>query len=137
MSEMQLDKTTTNGVAKAPLAPSGVAKAPLWRFTPEMDLYESGDEYLIQLDVPGASTDSIDVQVVGTRVFIRAEQAAGTAPEANPAAAVALAAFERQLDLPGEVDPNSASAELRNGVLEIRIAKSASSRRVKIKVNAN
>lgn len=127
MSEMQLEKTTSNGVAKAPL----------WHVTPEVDLYESGDEYLIQLDVPGASADSISVQVVGTRVFIRAEQAAGAAPEANPAGAVALAAFERQLDLPGEVDPNSASAELRHGVLDIRIAKSVSSRRVKIKVNAN
>ena len=132
MSEMQLEKTTTNGVAKAPLA----SKAPLWNVTPELDLYESGNEYLIQLDVPGASADSVNVQVVGTRVFIRAEQAAATA-ESNTAAAVALAAFERQLELPGEVDPDSASAELRNGVLEIRIAKSASSRRVKIKVNAN
>ena len=137
MSEMQLEKTTTNGVAKAPPASNGAEKAPLWRVTPELDLYESGNEYLIQLDVPGASADSVNVQVVGTRVFIRAEQAAGTAPEANPAASVALAAFERQLDLPGEVDPDSASAELRHGVLEIRIAKSASSRRVKIKVNSN
>lgn len=134
MSEMQLEKTTTNGVAKAPLASNGVAKAPLWRVTPEMDLYESGDEYLIQLDVPGASADSINVQVVGTRVFIRAEQAVAAA-EAN--AAAALTAFERQLDLPADVDADSASAELRHGVLEIRIAKSASSRRVKIKVNAN
>jgi HSP20 family protein len=133
MSEMQLEKTTTNGVAKAPLA----SKAPLWNVTPELDLYESGNEYLIQLDVPGASADSVNVQVVGTRVFIRAEQAAATAAESNTAAAVALAAFERQLELPGDVDPESASAELRNGVLEIRIAKSASSRRVKIKVNAN
>lgn len=135
MSEMQLEKTTTNGVAKAPLASNGVAKAPLWHVTPEMDLYESGDEYLIQLDVPGASADSLNVQVVGTRVSIRAEQAAGAATEANRAAA--LTAFERQLDLPADVDPDSASAELRHGVLEIRIAKSASSRRVKIKVNAN
>jgi HSP20 family protein len=136
MSDMQLEKTTTNGIAKSPTA-NGGAKARLWNVTPELDLYESGNEYLIQLDVPGASAESVNVQVVGTRVFIRAEQAAGTAPEANSAAAVALAAFERQLELPGEVDPDSASAELRNGVLEIRIAKSASSRRVKIKVNAN
>jgi HSP20 family protein len=127
MSEMQLEKTKTNGVVKPPL----------WNVTPELDLYESGNEYLIQLDVPGASAESVNVQVVGTRVFIRAEQAPGTAPESHTAAAVALAAFERQLELPGEVDPDSASAELRNGVLEIRIAKSASSRRVKIKVNAN
>jgi HSP20 family protein len=137
MSEMQLEKTTTNGIAKSPPASHGAAKAPLWNVTPELDLYESGNEYLIQLDVPGASAESVNVQVVGTRVFIRAEQAAGAAPEANSTPAVALAAFERQLELPGEVDPDSASAELRNGVLEIRIAKSASSRRVKIKVNAN
>lgn len=136
MSEMQLEKPTSNGVAKAPLPESGAARAPLWKVTPELDLYESGDEYLIQLDVPGASADSIDVQVVGTRMLIRAKQAAPV-PEAIPAAVVALATFERQLDLPAEVDPDSASAELRHGVLEIRIAKSASSRRVKIKVNAN
>lgn len=136
MSEVQLEKTTSNGVAKAPLPEGGAAKAPLWRVTPELDLYESGDEYLIQLDVPGASADSVDVQVIGTRMLIRAKQAA-PGPEATPAAVVALATFERQLDLPAEVDPDSASAELRHGVLEIRIAKSASSRRVKIKVNAN
>ena len=136
MSEMQPDNTThTNGVAKAPL--QHVA----WRVTPELDLYESGDEYLIQLDVPGASAESVSVQVVGTRVFVRADQATATPTNSNAEGAepppIALAAFERQLDLPGAVDPHSASAELKNGVLEIRIAKSASARRVKIPINAN
>jgi HSP20 family protein len=131
---MQLEKTQTNGVAKAPL--QHVA----WRVTPELDLYESGNEYLIQLDVPGASAESVNVQVVGTRVFVRAEQATSTpasSAEGTEQPPIALAAFERQLDLPSDVDPNSASAELKNGVLEIRIAKSASARRVKIPVNAN
>jgi HSP20 family protein len=130
MSEKQLEQTQTNGVAKAPLSHA------LRRATPELDLYESGDEYLIQLDVPGASAESVNVQVIGTRVCVRAEQVAST-PGATNQRDVALATFERQLELPGEVDPNSASAALQNGVLEIRIAKSASFRRVKIGVNAN
>jgi HSP20 family protein len=127
MSETQLEKNQTNGVAKAPL----------WPVTPELDVYESGSEYLIALDVPGASAESVNVQVVGTRVLIRAEQAATTTADGNHHAGIELSVFERQLELPGEVDPDSASAELRHGVLEIRIAKSAASRRVKIPVNAN
>lgn len=122
MSETQLDKASTNGVLKAPL----------WRLTPDMDVYESDDEFLIQLDVPGASADSVNVQVIGNRVHVRAEQAA---PREHME--VARAVFERQLELPGGADANSAAAELKNGVLEIRLSKSASARRVKIAVNSN
>jgi HSP20 family protein len=122
MSETQLDKAQTNGDLKAPL----------WRLTPDIDVYESDDEFLIQLDVPGASAESVNVQVIGTRVYVRAEQAA---PREHME--VARAVFERQLELPRGVDVNSASAQLENGVLEIRLSKSASARRVKIAVNAN
>jgi HSP20 family protein len=122
MSEAQLNKTQTNGVLKAPL----------WRLAPDIDVYESDDEYLIQLDVPGASAESVNVQVIGTRVHVRAEQAA---PRGQMEVARAL--FERQVELPGGVEANSASAQLEDGVLEIRLAKSASARRIKIAVNAN
>lgn len=122
MSDLQNQTTETNGAPKAPL----------WRATPEMDVYESGNEYLIVLDVPGATAESVNVQVMGTELFIRAEQS--PSPHQGD---VALAAFERRLELPGEVDANSAVAELKEGVLEIKIAKGVASRRVKIPVNAN
>jgi len=122
-------------------APSnGKAKAPFLHATPELDVYESGNEYLIVLDVPGASAESVNVQVIGTELFVRAEQSAPARAAANGKAGhadIALAAFERHLELPGEVDSNSAVAELRDGILEIRIQKSASARRVKIPVSAN
>jgi HSP20 family molecular chaperone IbpA len=111
---------------------NGAAKAPFWRTTPELDMYESASEFLIVLDVPGASAESVNVQVLGSELSVRAEQA----PASNQGD-VALAAFERRIELPSEVDANSATAALRDGVLEIRITKSAAARRVKIAVNAN
>lgn len=108
------------------------APAPSWHATPALDLYESPTELLIVLNVPGADPQSIEVQVVGNELAVRAEQAAS---EGN--GEVARGVFERRFDLPVEVDPSSAAAELRDGVLEIRLQKSASARRVKIPVSAN
>lgn len=130
MSDIQNAATTNHDGEAAP--PSRAQKAPFWQATPELDVFESAGQYRILLDVPGASPESVDVQVVGTTVHIRAEQAPSTRH-----ADVALVAYERRLELPSEVDASSATARLRNGVLEIEIQKSAAARRVKIPVNAN
>ena len=131
MSDMQKDQAQTNGAPNVSTA-RAAGTAPLWQATPQVDAYESANEYLIVLNVPGASPESIDVQVVGSELFVRAEQA--PSPRYTD---VARTAFERRLELPSEVDADSASAKLRDGVLEILIQKSAAARRVKIPVNAN
>lgn len=120
MSELSTELNTKNGA----MAPAR------WRLTPNADVYESGEQYLIQLDVPGVSAESIDVQVLGTMLTIRAERA-------NPPreSDVAATAFERQIELPSEVDADSAEAKLDKGVLEIRITKARVARRVKIPVD--
>lgn len=119
---------TQNPISKT----NGAPQVPTWRATPEMDVYESGSEFWIVLDVPGASAESVNVQVLGTQLYVRAEQA-----PSQQRGDVALTLFERRLELPAEVDASSAVAELRDGVLEIKIAKSSAARRVKIPVNAN
>jgi HSP20 family protein len=111
---------------------NGATKAPLWRVTPELDLYESDTEYLLQLDVPSASPDTLKVQVLGNTLQIHAEGA-----PADHGADVARMTYERTVQLPAEVDAASATAQLRNGILEIRIAKSAAARRVRIPVRMN
>jgi HSP20 family protein len=137
MSEAKDDIALTNG-APAPASAAGArpadatSKIAFWQATPELDVYESAAQFLIRLDVPGADAGSVDVQVEGTELHIRARQA----PSARYSD-VALAAFQRRLELPGEVDAQSASATLSEGVLEIRIDKSSAARRVKIPVTAN
>lgn len=137
MSEARNEIVSSNGSEK-PATVSDVSPAPIapkpafWQATPELDVFESAAEYLIRLDVPGADPGSVDVQVDGTELHIRAQQA----PSARYSD-VALASFQRHLELPGEVDAQSASATLTDGVLEIRISKSLAARRVKIPVSAN
>lgn len=136
MSDLQNEKAPTDGAAQARSASSTASQAgvsqPAWRATPELDLYESDGELLVLLNLPGASPDSIDVRVIENELHVRAEQAA-----AAGYSDVARGAFERSFALPAAVDASSAAAELREGVLEVRLQKRASARRVKIPVSAN
>jgi HSP20 family protein len=114
--------------------------APLWRATPELDAYESGSEYLIVVDVPGVSAESVDVRVIGKKLSVRARPAVSPGqsdPGQNDSGHIPRFAFERHLELPAAVDSESAVAELHDGVLEIRIQKSASARQIKIPVTAH
>ena len=131
MSDLQNQKTPNDGAPQARPTPAAVSR-PAWRAAPELDLYESDTELLVLLNVPGASAASIDVQVIANELHVRAEQAAATGHTD-----IARGAFERRFELPAEVDASSAAAELRDGVLEVRLQKKASARRVKIPVSAN
>lgn len=119
MSEMNLEQTK-NGAA--------TSKAH-FRMTPAADIYENENEFLVHVDVPGVRPDTIDVQALGTELTVRAEQA-----PASVDTAAMITAFERVVQLPGEVDATTASARVDNGVLEIRIQKSPSARRTRIPV---
>lgn len=131
MSNIQNDTAPTNGAPSADAAPERTESA-FWQVTPELDVYENESGYLIHLNVPGASPESVNVEVIGATLQVHAEQA----PVAGRSD-VALAAFRRHFELPSGVDAGSATAQLRDGVLEIRVEKSAAARRVRIPVNAN
>lgn len=127
MNDVELDQASSHATAM-----NGAAKVPLWRVTPELDLYESDDEYLLQLDLPGASPERLNIQTLGNTLQIRAEET----PAAH-GADVARTVYDRIVNLPADVDADSASAQLRNGILEIRIAKGAAARRVRVPVRGN
>jgi HSP20 family protein len=120
MSEMNLQNEKTNGATTSRAH---------FRVTPAADIYESENEFLVHIDVPGVQIDTLDVQALGAELSVRAKQS----PAAVDTEAV-LTAFERVVQLPAEVDANTASAHVENGVLEIRIQKSPSARRTRIAV---
>jgi HSP20 family protein len=119
---MNLEQTKTNGAS--------MSKARLV-VTPSADIYENEMEFLVYVDVPGVKVESIDVQALGTELMVRAEQAPATVD-----AEAGVSAFERVVQLPGEIDASTASAQVENGVLEIRVQKSASARRTRIAVRS-
>ncbi len=76
---------------------------------PLVDVIERDDEIWIIADIPGVSRENIDVKVTERAVTIKAHSEERK--------------YHKIVDLPTEVDPETAKANYRNGVLEVKIKK--------------
>ncbi|MEM2421408.1 MAG: Hsp20/alpha crystallin family protein [Acidilobaceae archaeon] len=76
---------------------------------PLVDVIERDDEVWVIADVPGVSREDIDVRVTEREVTIKAYSSERK--------------YYKTIDLPVEVNPETAKASYRNGVLEIKIKK--------------
>lgn len=75
---------------------------------PLIDVIEHDDEVLIVAELPGVDKDKIKVKATENKVVIRAENGKK---------------YYKEISLPAEVDPKSAKASYRNGVLEVKLKK--------------
>ena len=106
---------------------------------PAIDVVETGDAYMLIADLPGIKKDDIELAVAGNlltikgtkrieqhsekRKFLRKETWAGS--------------FNRTIELPPNIAADSIEAELKDGVLAVRIGKKeeAKTKSIAIKVN--
>ena len=101
---------------------------------PVVDVYENTDELLLLVDVPGATSDGIDVQLDKGQLTVsakRSEDAPGSALLTEYRARDYLRAFS----VPQGIDPMKIDAQLSGGVLRLRLPKSDSvkPRRIEVK----
>lgn len=94
-------------------------------WTPAMDVYETHDEIVIKLSVPGMKSGHIHVHFEGDVVTISGYRECP--PEAGVAAyhrmEIPNGRFERRVAIRKPVDPEGASAQYRDGFLWICIPK--------------
>jgi HSP20 family protein len=98
--------------------------APGW--TPPVDLYETATEFILTADLPGLSRDQIDVSVDDNRVIIRGERVGGPIDmpcEQFHRVERGQGRFSRSFALPDAVDVSRVSADLKDGILTVRIPK--------------
>jgi HSP20 family protein len=98
--------------------------APGW--TPPVDLYETATDFILPADLPGLSRDQIDVSVDDNRVIIRGERVGGPIDmpcEQFHRVERGHGRFSRSFALPDAVDVNGVSADLKDGILTVRIPK--------------
>lgn len=91
--------------------------------TMPMDAYRDGDVYVIALDVPGVSTDAIDIDVERNMLTVKAERRP-TAKDDNVQMELSerpLGVFSRQLMLADTLDAERIEADYEAGVLTLRI----------------
>jgi len=112
--------------------PVGTARTP--RFMP-MDLYRSGDHYVLHADLPGVDPGSVDVSVDNGTLTLRAERSARTDESVQWLTSERFTgAYMRQLSLGDGVDADRIAATYENGVLTVTIplAEKVKPRRIQI-----
>lgn len=103
------------------------AAAPAPVFTPAVTVLDAGPEILIRMDLPGVTREQVEVTAHGNVLTV-----SGTRPAPPPdSGTLRLAecphgAFRRTLVLPGARSGAEPSARMKDGVLEIRIARDTS-----------
>lgn len=87
-----------------------------------MDLYRDGDHYVLSADLPGVDPGSVDIDVDGQLLTIRAERTLATGDDVKWITREReTATFVRQLNLGQGIDIDGISAAYRNGVLSVTI----------------
>lgn len=102
-----------------------------------MDLYRDGDHYVLTADLPGVDPGSVDIDVDGQLLTIRAERTLTTGEGVKWITREREAAsFLRQLNLGQGIDTDRISASYNNGVLSVTIPVSEQAKPRKIEVTA-
>ncbi|SUD48935.1 HSP 18 [Nocardia otitidiscaviarum] len=99
-----------------------------------MDAWRDGDEFLVELDLPGIDPDSVDLDVERNVVTVRASRPELDQDRAMIAAERPRGEFSRQLFLGESLDTDRIRADYRDGVLRlvIPIAEQAKPRKIEI-----
>lgn len=100
-----------------------------------MDLYRDGDHYVLSADLPGIDPASVDVDVDGQLLTIRAERSIDQSEGVTWITRERQAgAFLRQLSLGQGIDTENIAANYTNGVLTVTIPVSPKARPRKIEI---
>ncbi len=104
-------------------------------FTPKIDVAESDKEFLISAELPGMDEKDIDVTLAKDLVTIRGQKKVEQA-NGNVHTERAFGSFSRTISLPREIDQEKAEAQIKQGVLTVRVPKTAQTQQAtkKIKV---
>lgn len=100
-----------------------------------LDAWREGDDFVVELDLPGIDTEKLDIDVERNVLTIRAERLSNVPDAANMVASErSWGVFSRQLILGDALDTEKVDADYTAGVLRLRIpiAEQAKPRKIAI-----
>jgi len=98
------------------------------------DIEETDDAYVVELDVPGVTRDDLNVEVRDNELRVSGEITAKERKGILRRQMRPVGEFEHVVTLPGDVDPNQVEARLADGVLTMRLRKSAGHQPRKVEI---
>ena len=103
---------------------------------PPVNLYELDDEYLITAELPGTSSDNLELTMGNGTLTIKGKRLGpvGVPEDRFRRHERVWGAWERSLNLPERVETDRVSAEFNDGILKIHLPKAAEARPRQIQV---
>ncbi len=104
---------------------------------PATDIYETKDDYVFRLEVPGMAKEDVKIEFDQSALKIRGEkrEEKGVNRENYHRIESYSGVFERSFVLPKDVDVMKIQAEMRDGILELRVPKSEEKKARAIPIN--
>ena len=105
-------------------------------FSPKINLSEDEKNIIVNVDLPGVNPDDVDIEVRDDSLIIsgKTEEEKEKKEKKFYYYERKSGSFYREISLPSKVDEKKTKAEIKNGVLEIILPKTAKSEGYKIKV---
>jgi HSP20 family protein len=106
-------------------------------WAPAVDIFETDDAFMLKAELPGLSKDDVNIEVHDNRLIIRGERKRESEAKEDQYHRLErmYGRFERVFWLPTTVDAEHIQATFTNGVLELRLPKSAAARSKQIQIS--
>ena len=103
---------------------------------PPVDVIEDAEGIVLYADLPGVPKERLDVHIDGEVLVIEGEMGLEIPKEMEAThVEVGLPRYRRVFTLSRELDPERMHAELKNGVLKVRIHKAEHAKRRRIEIS--
>ena len=119
----QLMQDTTDGNGAAP-------------FIPLVDIEETEDAWIVEAELPGVKPEDVNVEVRGSELAISGEIKEREREGILRRRTRKTGEFDYHITLPGDADAENIDADLRDGVLTVRIPKPEQERPRRIDVRS-
>jgi len=92
-------------------------------FTPQVDIYETPEQVVLQCDVPGAQANDIDIRFERGELTVNAKVVPRKRPGKYLAEEYETGDFYRTFSINSEIDSEKITADCREGVLTLHLPK--------------
>lgn len=104
---------------------------------PAVDLIDTGDDYILEVVLPGLKADDINIEASRENITLSGERVAAEVGDDKQVLRRErrYGSFHRVIELPVAIDHEQVSADYTNGILTVHVPKAAEVRNQVVKVN--
>ena len=132
------NELTTTSNSNEPVPTNEPAQGQRFVFTPPIDIFETAEGLVLEADLPGVSLKTLELQIQDNKLTLFGRVEPYLPPDAVPMhQEYQVGDFLRSFILSDEVDYDSITAKLNNGVLSVTLPKAAKTKPRRIEVQTD